>query len=518
MLDNFRIHGNRLNKCNAKTETIIIPDGVVIISSSAFRDNYCVKRIILPDSVTIIETAAFQDCRNLEYVKLSKSLRQIGKRAFAYCTNLVTIDYDESILNNILDEESSFLSCPVQLQTLRLKKKLEAEERRKQMELERLREENRINTMPLSELRKESYDKYLDRIKKMDSIHPVYEIVDGELLSAHQYETVIRCTIPVGVKSIAPNAFEGAYIQELFLPDSLEEIHSDAFVDCSISKIHFPASLKIIEDAFNEVEELEHVEFPINCTIEIDSDGYLFSGCPDLKTITLPRTLEYVDFYIADECEALETIYITNPEMAISNDYLPEEVEIKLSNPSNNTFNSNPTTVSFDNLKDLANSFIPEKDFYGILCPDDISFSVQEKIDDIMVRYLSSRQIYPQKYVVGNIRLIASKTQLWIIRSFCCNMLTLEVILKADMETKSLSFSPTYPPVDCYYPSVPEIWLAISSYFGIPLNTTQIMNINQFLKKQLTNTVCFSTQFNTFINSNNSTLVLPNNVIRHFIK
>ena len=77
-----------------KTDTtFVVPDGVIIISTYAFRDCDSLENITIPDSVTNIEYSAFSDCNNLKIVIIGTGLENIGGCAFYGCTNMSRLNY-----------------------------------------------------------------------------------------------------------------------------------------------------------------------------------------------------------------------------------------------------------------------------------------------------------------------------------------------------------------------------------------------------------------------------------------
>ena len=78
-------------------ESIIIPDGIEVISESLFN---CCRNLIsvnLPNSVTTIENYAFSQCRPLSSISMSDNVITIGDWAFACCSSLASIELSNSI-------------------------------------------------------------------------------------------------------------------------------------------------------------------------------------------------------------------------------------------------------------------------------------------------------------------------------------------------------------------------------------------------------------------------------------
>ena len=64
-------------------ENITIPDAVIKIKNSAFRECTSLKNIKIPDSVVEMEDSVFQDCTSLTEISFSENLTSIGLFAFS---------------------------------------------------------------------------------------------------------------------------------------------------------------------------------------------------------------------------------------------------------------------------------------------------------------------------------------------------------------------------------------------------------------------------------------------------
>jgi len=76
---------------NTKITGVVIPNGVISIGNSAFRDCAYITSVIIPNSVTSIENSAFQSCSRLNGVTIGSGVTKIGNYAFADCINLKSV-------------------------------------------------------------------------------------------------------------------------------------------------------------------------------------------------------------------------------------------------------------------------------------------------------------------------------------------------------------------------------------------------------------------------------------------
>ncbi len=97
------IKDNRLLYCaDSSLESVIIPEGIEIISASAF-DMCDAESIVIPNSVKSIEFFAFGGCTNLKSVKLPEGLKVIEAYAFAFCEELEPVIIPRSVESIGLD-------------------------------------------------------------------------------------------------------------------------------------------------------------------------------------------------------------------------------------------------------------------------------------------------------------------------------------------------------------------------------------------------------------------------------
>ncbi|MDE5569217.1 MAG: leucine-rich repeat domain-containing protein [Ruminococcus sp.] len=142
-----------------------------------------------------------------------------------------------------------------------------------------------------------------ERIRDIESITDFeYEILDGGVTitkyTGNELDVVIPDTIEdVPVTKIGFYAFEAQFnIESVILPDTIEVICENAFMDCSSMKsINLPETLTEIErGAFVACTSLESLVIPAS-TISIEMEA--FTACESMTSLTVNNPeLKYEDW------------------------------------------------------------------------------------------------------------------------------------------------------------------------------------------------------------------------------
>ncbi|MDE6834595.1 MAG: leucine-rich repeat protein [Ruminococcus sp.] len=217
-------------------EDYTVPNGVEIISESAFKGRNSLKSIILPDSLKIIKESAFSSCKNLTEVIIPDGTEVIDEYAFSFCSKLQTLEIPPSV--NYIGENSF------------------------------------TETKFYSNLKSESED---------------FIIINNILLGVNSSNTKI--VVPSSVVAISGRAFSSLQdLTEVIIPDECI-VYEDAFFDCTALKsITCGNNCTFNNSAFNKCSELS--ECTINGTVNIN--GNPFRGVSDDMVLEYDRpALDY---------------------------------------------------------------------------------------------------------------------------------------------------------------------------------------------------------------------------------
>ena len=296
-----------------------------------YTNGYTATKYYIPTSlkkVTItggpILYGAFSRCAGFTSVTVGDSVTSIGEYAFTWCTELASITIGNSVTSIGKD---AFTACSGL---------------------------NAVKIMDMANWCEISFGNYL--ANPLNFTHALY--LNGEL--------VTELIIPDSVTSIGSYAFaDCSSIKSITIPDSVASISERAFSGCSgLTSIRLPNSVTNIgECAFSGCSGLTSITIVQGntvyhnegeCLIEtanntlilgcknsiIPSNGsvtsigsYAFSGCSELKRITIPDSVTSIGDHAFDGCRGLEAVYITD---------LAKWCEISFGESSSSTNVANP--------------------------------------------------------------------------------------------------------------------------------------------------------------------------------
>ena len=217
---------------NTNLTTVTLPEGLVEIGVSAFKECKNLESVTLPESLTTLGGEAFRGNTNLTTVTLPAGLVGIGVYAFYGCKNLESVTLPESLTTL---GSRSFESCQ-SLKTIKIP--------------------SGVTAIP---------DHCFEGCSSLESV-----------------------TIPEGVTTIGSYAFQSCKLNALTLPESLEEIGSAAFNgNRSLKSVNIPAKVKTIESyAFASCSLTDLV---IQEGVQVIEEYTFINNL--LKNLTLPSTI-----------------------------------------------------------------------------------------------------------------------------------------------------------------------------------------------------------------------------------
>ena len=106
----FKIKDGVLIKYYGHSQEVVVPEGIIAVGDSAFKDNKSIVTVELPSSLCRIDKFAFAGCVNLSLINLPDSLTKICSFAFSSCY-VLTLAKKELPQSLIDIEEEAFSNC-----------------------------------------------------------------------------------------------------------------------------------------------------------------------------------------------------------------------------------------------------------------------------------------------------------------------------------------------------------------------------------------------------------------------
>ena len=160
---------------------------------------------------------------------------------------------------------------------------------------------------------------------KVATLPQALESIGAQAFMATRLESV---SLPPALRSVEDGAFrEIATLRTVTLPDGIQQIGSYAFYRCTrlvTVKSHGTATTYdgiIHEAAFSDCTALQHIALPQSLA---SLKGWTFSGCEQLKEITLPAHVKEIGDYALRTGFALATLRFEGKEPpTLGNNVLP---------------------------------------------------------------------------------------------------------------------------------------------------------------------------------------------------
>ena len=353
---------------NVEIPSYIGKKPVAAIGSNAFAGNTKLKQITIPENVFIIEDNAFEGCSNLESVTILGNQIRIGSTVFSNCCSLSSFTSKaESIRLGYLP----FKDCTKLMDSNRLIIIVSGNERILCGIKQPIQEA--VVTIPdgVTQIAGHVFS-YKDTIRYTNN-----DVIKDDLRNLR------KVILPVSVHTIATLSFRAEKLQEVVLPEGVEEIHALAFCDCDcLRELHMPSTIKNLAPNFVQlnngsavtlyckpggyVEDFVHkygkyYNFAEENSMEpicdlmkdfVAEDGWLikylgidstvvipdnvevigrecFAGKNSVSSVIIPNGVKQIELFAFKECKKLEEVSFPDTLKEIGDFAFSECVELK---------------------------------------------------------------------------------------------------------------------------------------------------------------------------------------------
>lgn len=298
---------------------VVLPSTLKTIGNGAFMDCDKLKSAVIPDGVALIDMHVFSRCTSLQNVTIPVSVKSIDLAAFYGCDELTDVFYcgTEKQWEKI---EIAALNDPFNSTKMHIHYNSNANGQPDDSSEPKVMKEGNCG----------EYLKWVLMSNGVVTISGTGKMVDVDVLSHKQSwfttyaDDITQVVIEEGVTTVGSYAFDMCVnLESVKLPNSLIEIHQDAFKGCEkLWDITIPSGVtKIMGSAFNGCKSLVAIEIP-DSTITVAAGA--FGNCENLQKVTLPKTLSCINSSTFYKCSALTSIEI--PEKVTSIGYAAFEM------------------------------------------------------------------------------------------------------------------------------------------------------------------------------------------------
>ena len=253
---------------------VVIPDNITHITGGSFTFNTAITSVTIPASVDSIGIWAFNSASSLTSVTLNEGLTTIGDEAFAMCESLNALSIPSTVTWIGGD---AFSGCPWF--------------------------ENALLETPIMVIN--------DILVNGRAVTDVANVPAGVRViapKAFSSSTLTGINLPDSLQIIGEEAFlEAAYLTSVTLPDSVTDLRYGAFEYCSsLQTVVLSSQIdRIPIFAFADCSSLTSINFPVGLTAIEDS---AFSGCSLLTSVSLPEGLTFIGVRAFEYCSGLTSM------------------------------------------------------------------------------------------------------------------------------------------------------------------------------------------------------------------
>ena len=264
---------------------------------------------VIPNTVKIIDVDAFNGCSGLSTINIPASVTRINGNAFDGCTKLIEVWCEAETPASIQTTSFANISpnAVLYVPTIEAVATYEAStwnDYFSEINIGKKEENGMCWGLTPYGTETDKYTLWISGIKEMED----YKDANSAPWSKYA-DKIVAVELPSDMTHIGSYAFAGLNTVSVDLPSTLVSIADNAFYNCDeLKSITIPASVETIEEyCFDYCYDLESVTFEGGSKLTSIGD-YAFDCCEALKNITIPASVETIGEFCFAYCYALESV------------------------------------------------------------------------------------------------------------------------------------------------------------------------------------------------------------------
>ena len=309
------------NQILSRTATFLkIPIGVAAIEQYQFANFTRLQEIIIPSSVRTIGQYAFQNCSALLSIIIPENVTTIGQYAFAGCSSLLSAVIEGAITTL---NASTFQNCD-NLKSIIIPdsvKTIGASVFNGCYELEHIELPPVLNSIGQDAF-------YNCRKLKSISLPSTFTTLNRAFYNCYELEEIV---IPESVITLTGAVFQNCTkLSRVVIEGNVTTIQASCFQNTALTD--FPETQGTITTvqgtAFGGCQYLVDFHFPEGVTV---ANGSCFDGCPQLRTVTLPTTMQnFGANYVFRSCPQMRLLTVHDTITTLNVNGSPSTMSLKI--------------------------------------------------------------------------------------------------------------------------------------------------------------------------------------------
>lgn len=304
-------------------EEIKVPDSVTYIGSSAFADNYKLKKVQLPKNLTAVESNLFNRCEALGSIDIPRKVEYIGAYAFLGCISLKAVTLPDSVKEV---QGYAFYDCyklkditwSAQLQSIgscAFYKNYALASAKIPAKVKRIEDQAFGNCQGLKTIQFKNPSTKLGTAVFSNCSSLTKTVVPAKIKTIpertfYKCKSIRQLRLPSSVKIVKREAFRGCEsLKKVKLNGNIYALGDSVFAESGLQKIVLNRKLQFVGNGAFKKTDIHSIAFSNKLTY---IGNRLFSDCTKLKKVSIPASVKGINPGAFSNCVSLRSINVAS--------------------------------------------------------------------------------------------------------------------------------------------------------------------------------------------------------------